>query len=128
MRSLMDCILDMDCRLFGNVSVQDPRHKAYHYMVMGCLHIAPLREHARCLGGHKCLPLRPPTAPTREDGIFVSLQRAVPKPLAREARKNVWISAATWILVDERVSVRRDLSKDKALIWRLGHAIKERLQ
>ena len=92
-------------------------------MVLGCLRIAPLREHSRYLGGSKRLPLRPPTAPTREEGIFAALRRAIPNPQARDARKNVWISEATWRLVDERVSARRDPAKDQYLIRRLGRAI-----
>ena len=64
------------------------------------------------------------TEPTREDTIFAALRRTVPKPQAREAQKNAWILAATWRLVDERVSVRRDLEKDQTLIRRLGHAIR----
>ena len=58
-RSRTDYILGKDCRLFGNVSVLDPMHNSYHYMVLGCLHSASLREHARYLGGRKCLPLHP---------------------------------------------------------------------
>ena len=73
-------------------------------------------------------PLCPPIAPTSEDGIFAALQRSVPKPLAREARKNAWILAATWILADERVSARRDIAKDQALSWRMGRAIKASLR
>ena len=68
------------------------------------------------------------TAPAREDGIFAALQRAVPKLMAMDARKNAWISAAMWRLVDERVFARQDLAKDQALIWRLGRAIKASLQ
>ena len=123
-RSRTDYILGTDRRLFGNVSVRDPRHNSDHYMVLGCLHSAPVREHASYLGGRKRPPLLPPNALAREDGIFAALRRAVPKPLAREARKNAWISAAMWRLVDERVSARRDLAKDQALIRRLGRAIK----
>ena len=78
--------------------------------------------------GAQALPLRPPTTQTREEGIFANLRRAVPKPLAREARKNAWILAATWRLVDERVSARRDIAKDQGLIWRLERAIKESLR
>ena len=63
----------------------------------------------------------------REDGISAALRRAVLNPLAREARKNAWILAATWRLVNERFSVRRDLTKDQALIRRLGHVIKASL-
>ena len=65
---------------------------------------------------------------TREDRIFAALRRAVPKPLVREVKKNAWILAETWILVDKRVSARRDIEKDQSLIWRLGHAIKASLQ
>ena len=36
--------------------------------------------------------------------------------------------AATWRLVDERVSARRDPAKDQALIRRLGCAIKAILE
>ena len=46
------------------------------------------------------------------------------KPRLREARKNGWILAATWRLVNERVSARRDPAKDQSLIRRMGHAIK----
>ena len=56
-RSRTDYILGMDHHLFWNVSVRDPRHKSYHYMVMGCLRSAPLREHSRYFGGRKRLPL-----------------------------------------------------------------------
>ena len=127
-RSLTDYILGTDRHIFGNVSVQDPRHKSDHYMVLGCLHIAPLREHVRYLRGSKRLPLLQPIAPTKKDGIFTALRRAVPKPLARDARRNTWISAATWRLVDKRVSARRYLAKDQELIRKLGRAIKESLQ
>ena len=74
------------------------------------------------------LCLRPPTKPTREDTIFAALRRAVTKPRAWEARKNAWISATTWRLVDKRVSALRNLAKDQALIRRLGHIIKASLK
>ena len=35
-RSWTDYTLGTDFRIFGNVSVWDPRHKSDHYMVMGC--------------------------------------------------------------------------------------------
>ena len=92
-RSRTDYILGTDCRLFGNFSVQDPRHNSYHYIVTVCLHSASLRENERYLGGRKRLPLLPPTDPTREERIFAALRRAVPKPQAQDERKNAWISA-----------------------------------
>ena len=85
-------------------------------------------EHSRYLRGRKRAPLRPPIAPTREDGIFVDLQRAVPKPQARDARKNSWILEATWRLVDEGVSARQYPTKYQSLIQILGRAIAESLK
>ena len=79
-RSRTDYILGTDCRLFGNVSIRDPRHNSDHYLVLGFLNSASLREHMRYLRGRKKLPLRLLTEPTREDKIFAALQRAVPKP------------------------------------------------
>ena len=87
-------------------------------MVLCCLYRAPLRDYVRYLRGHL------PTAPTREDGIFAALRRAVLLPLAREARKNAWILAATWRLVSERVSAHGNITKNQALIQRLGRSIK----
>ena len=60
--SRTDYILGMDCRLFWNLSVRDPRHNSDHYIFLGCLHSASLREHAKYLGGRKRLPLQPPIA------------------------------------------------------------------
>ena len=99
-RSQTDYILGTDRRLFCNVSVWDPRHNSDNYLVLGFLSSAPLREHSKYLWRSKRIPLRPPTTPTREDGLFATLRRAVPKPKAWDARENVWISEATWKLVD----------------------------
>ena len=87
-RSQTDYIMGTDCHILWNVSVWDPRNKSEHYMVLGCLRSAPLREHAKYLGGRKQLLLRTPIALTREDVIFADLRRSVPNPLARDARKN----------------------------------------
>ena len=126
-RSRRDYILGTDRSLFRNVSVRDPRHNTDHFMVVGCLRRAPERENTRYIAVGKKSPLRPPTEPTREDGIFASLQRAVPKPHARERRKNEWISEETWRLVDKRVSARRGAGV-QARIQRLGRAIRASLK
>ena len=97
-------------------------------MVLGCLHGSPLKEHYDYFGRHKRPPLRPPNTPTREDGLFAALRRAVPKPKARESWKNAWISATMWRLVKERVSARRDPTRDQTLIWRLSRTIKSSLK
>ena len=104
-RSRTDYILGTDCRLFGNIYVRDPRYNSDHYLVLGCMCSAPLKEHIQYLKRRKKLPLRPPTEPTREDKIFLALRRAVLKPRSREARRKELISAATWRLVD-RESLR----------------------
>ena len=71
--------------------------------------------------------LRPPKEPTREDGIFAALRRAVPKPHARDRHQNAWISEKRWRLVDERVSTRRGVGVQMR-IRRLGRAIWASLQ
>ena len=82
-RSRMEYLLGTDRSLFRNVSFRDPQHNTDHFMVVGCLRSAPEREHARYIKGRRKMPLRPPTEPTREDGIFEALRRAVPKPHER---------------------------------------------
>ena len=107
-RSRTDYLLGTDRSLFRNVSVRDPRHNTDHFMVVVCLRSAPEREHALYIKGRRKIPLIPPTEPTRKDGIFEALRRAVLKPHSRETHKNVWISDETWRLANERVSTRRD--------------------
>ena len=94
-RSRMDYILWADSRLFWNLSVRDPRHNSDHYLVLGCLCSAPLREHSEYLGRRKRLPLRPPATPTRYHKLFVNLWRSVLKPKYRDARKKAWILETT---------------------------------
>ena len=95
-------------------------------MVVGCLRSAPAWEHNRYIKGRKKMPLRPPTEPTGEDGIFEALRKVVPKPHKREKHKNAWISEETWRLVDERVSARRG-TRVQVRIRRLGHSIRASL-
>ena len=94
-RSRTDYLLGTGQSLFRNVSIRDPRHNTDHFIVVGCLRSAPEREHTRYIAGRRKSPLRPPTEPTREDGIFAALRRAVPKPLARNRHKKEWISEET---------------------------------
>ena len=87
-RSRTDYILGTDFRLFWNVSVQDPRHNSDHYMVLGCLYSAPMREHSSYLEGRKRPPLRPPTAPTREDGNLCGPTEGRPEASGTGCKKN----------------------------------------
>ena len=64
-RSRTDYILGTDQILSRNVSARDLRHNTDHFMVMGCLHSAPAREHDKYLTGRKKLSLQPPIEPTR---------------------------------------------------------------
>ena len=121
-RSRTNYILGTDHRLFWNVSVRDPRHNTDHYMLLGCLRSSPNREHTKFLTGRNRLPLRPPSDPTREGGIFAALRMAVTNSHAGERRKNRWISEDKWRLVDERVSTRQKI-RDQTRIQRLSQAI-----
>ena len=95
--------------------------------VVGCLRSSPARDHARYIKGRWKMPLRPLTEPTRDDGIFEALRRAVPKPHEREKHKNAWISEETWRIVNERVSARRGTGV-RVQIQRLGRAIQASLK
>ena len=106
-QSQTDYILGTYQSLLWNVSVRYLRHNTDHNMVLSCLHSDPKKEHAKYLMGRKKLPLQPPDDPTREDGIFAALSKAVTKPHVRERRVNEWISEDTWILVNKRVSAQR---------------------
>ena len=86
---------------------------------------APLAATERYLGGRKQWLLRPPAEPLRTDNLFAALRRAVPKPTPREARRNAWISAEMWRLIDERVSTLRDPRYGQTDRRRLGKEIKE---
>ena len=122
-RSRTDYILGTDRRLFRNVTVWDPRHNSDHYMVLGCLLSAPLSETKRYLGGQKRWPVRPRVKPTRTDELFAALQSALQRAKPREARRNAWISAETWRLIDERVSARRDPRYGILYRRRMGKAV-----
>ena len=122
-RSRTDYILGTDRRLFKNVAVRDPRHNTDHSMVLGCLPGAPLEATRRYQGGRKRWPVRPLAEPSRTDTLFAALRRAVPKPVPQEARRNAWISAETWRIIDERVAMRQDPRYGQADRRRLGKEI-----
>ena len=109
--------------MFRNCAVWDPRHNSVQHMVLGWLDSAPLREYTKYLGQSTCPPLRPPITLTREDGLFMALQRSIPKPKAQKARNNACISEDTLILVDKRVTARRYWAQKQTLLRRLGHSI-----
>ena len=102
---------------------RDPRYNLDHYLVLGCLRSALLRKYSKYLRRIKQSPLQPLTTPTREDVLFVALQRAVLKPKSQYARKKMWILETTWIIFNERVSAIQDPARDQSLILRLGRAI-----
>ena len=79
-RYWMDYILGKDRRLFSNVSTWEPRKNSDHYMILGCIRTATLREHTKYLGRRTRLTLQPPTTPPMEDKHFVTLCWVIPKP------------------------------------------------
>ena len=99
-RSQTEYLLGTDRSIFRDFYFRDPRYNTDHFMVMSCLRSALEREHTRYIMGRRKMPLRTPMEPTREDGIFAALRRAVPKPHARNRHKNAWISEETWRLVN----------------------------
>ena len=122
-RSRTDYILGTDRRLFKNVAVREPWHNTDHYMVLGCLPGAPLTTTRRYMGGRKRCPVRPPAEPSQTDTLFAALQRAVPKPVPREARQNAWILEETWRIVNERFAMHQDPRYGQADRRRLGKEI-----
>ena len=72
-RYWMDYILGKDRRLFSNVSTWEARKNSDHYMILGCVRTATLREHTKYLGRRTRLTLQPPTPPPMEDKHFVTL-------------------------------------------------------
>ena len=129
-RSRTDYILGSDCRIFQNVALRDPMHNSDYFMVMGSLREASPREHSNYLGIRTLLPLRLTGLQTRTqaDELFVELRRAILKPVQRFACHNSWISAETWIFVDERVSMRRKPGRDQRRLRQLGRAIWDSLK
>ena len=116
-------ILETDRRLFRNIYVQDPRNNLDHYLILGCLHSTTLREHENYLWRSTRLPLHPQTTPTKEDGLYAPLRWKIPNPKAQEARKNTWILADIWRLVNTRVSMRQDTTRNQGLLLRLSRQI-----
>ena len=127
-QSRTDCILGTYRCLCRNVAVRYPQHNSDHYIFLGFLHSAPLREHTKYLGQSTRIPLQPPTTLTREDGIFADLRSYIPNPKSQEDRKNMWISEDTWRLINKRVSARWDPTRSQTLLRRLGRAINASLK
>ena len=63
-----------------------------------------------------------------EDRLFAALRRAIPKPKAREARKNAWILEDTWRIFNNILSALRDPARDQDHIQWLGRAINASLR
>ena len=111
-------------RIFRNVPVQEFRHNSDHYIILGFIYSATMREHTNYVRCCTRLLLHSPTTLTREDGLFEDLCQAIPKPKLQEARKNAWISADMWRLVNTKFYIRRDPTRSQGLIQRLSCKIK----
>ena len=122
-RSWADYILETERHLFRNMSVQDPKHNSDHYLILGCLRSAILREHENCLWRSTRHPLCNPTTPTKWGGIFVSLRWTIPNTKSQEGRNNTWILVDTRRIVDTRVSVRQDPAHNQGLLGCLSRQI-----
>ena len=108
MRTRLDYILGTERHHFRNLSVWYPIHNSDHYMILGYLRSANMREHTKYLERCMRLPLQTPTILMREYGLYAALQRVIQKTKAWEAQKNSWILADTWRLVGTRVFMHQD--------------------
>ena len=79
--------------------------------------------------GWKQLPFkRPPKCDLSEgEKLFDTLEREVIKPTRRERDKNSWIWPGTWLLVDQRTSLRREGRLSQKEGRRLGRKIRAAL-
>ena len=108
MQTWLDYILGTEHHHFRNLSVRYPIHNSDHYMILGYLRSANLREHTKYLERCTRLPLRTPTILMREYGLYDALQRVIQKTKAWEAQNNSCILEDTWRLVSTRVFMHRD--------------------
>ena len=116
-RSWADYILETERHLFRKMSGRDPKHNSDHYLILGCLRSAILREHENCLWRRTRLSICNPTTLTREGGLFVSLRWTIPKTKSQEGRNN------TWRLVKTRVYMRQDPERNQGLLQCLSRQI-----
>ena len=117
-------------RILQSVSVWDPQHNSYHFIVMGCLRSASPREHFCYLRQRMRLPLKPPGRQkiTWADTIFSALQSVVKNPDRQEARHNLGIAKKMWRIIDKRVSARREPGRFQAQLKRMRRTIREALK
>ena len=123
-----DYILGSDRRMFTKVALRDPRlFSSDHLMVMGMLLSAPKRSNKGYLGSRKRFPLRTPKwgPKTKVNALFQKLKDAAEPPEHRKRKDRMWVSEATWKLVDERAELRRDPSHDRAYARRLTRRIRQ---
>ena len=112
-QSTLDYVFGEDRRLVQSVRMVSPRlMETDHRMVVAHLRMRPSTSHRAYLNARKRFPYAPPVERV-EGGAeaaadFGQLLENVVKPGPREARRNEWISPATWALVDRRASLRRE--------------------
>jgi len=95
-------------------------------MVLGKLQSATCTRNRSCLRARTRFPLRAPKMgpATRAAVLFQALCSAIPRPTRVEKRvKRSWIADATWKLVDERTSMRRVPTHDRASAQRLDRQV-----
>ena len=117
-RSWTEYIVGTDHCLFHNVSVRDPPNNSDHYLVIGCL---------RGLGGASGSPYGP-QPPQRGRTDYLQPYGGSSEAQSQGSPENAWISAATWRIVNERVSARWKPTREQAIIRRLGRAINASLK
>ena len=129
--SHVDYILAEDRRMFSKVSIRSPQSfTSDHRLVLGILPSSPLSENKAYLNGRKRFPLKAPTVGplTKADSLFQRLKGFMEDEPREERRARSWISAATWILVDQKAALRRLAAPSQAALRSLTRRIQVALK
>jgi hypothetical protein len=128
--SRCDYLLGVDRRTFTNVCLKAPRYDSDHYMVLGTIRSAKLKENRVYLRGRRKFPLETPTVRpmTQADCLFEDLRSSVERPENQVSRRASWISDESWKLIDTRLALRREAGHDQAAIRRLTRRIQASLK
>lgn len=130
--SRCDYILSMDRRLWLNVAIRDPRgYDSDHLMVWGKLLAEPTKSNLSYLQGRRKLPLKLPKwgPQTLANFLYQQLKFHAGAPAHKgKKQREGWISDATWLLVDQRSSLRRNINHDRSEARRLTRKIKASLK
>jgi len=96
---------------FTNCQIKIPRLGTDRNALAGTLRLPSVKHHQRYVRERGAYPIRPlgPLEGNRADDLLAELGEAAKKdkPDTREMRNSSWISAATWMLIDQKAAARK---------------------